>query len=106
MDGQLFHVQATFTGSEVMHRSLIVEPTGVTAASSQYLGKGLVTAVIDLDNDRPRRYVRTWTPHTPGGYLPEFQPTELPETRNDLRETLLRQRRPELYGALAAQPPG
>lgn len=103
MDAQLFHVQATHSSSEVMHRSMIVEPTGVTVACSQYLGHGLVSAVVDLDNDRPRRYVRNWKPHTPGGYLPQYQSTELPEERNDLKETILMQRRPELYQALAPQ---
>ena len=71
-------------------------------ASSRYLAPGLVTAEIDLDNDRPRRYVRNWTEHRPGGYLPEYQSTEVPEVRNDLKETILRQRRPELYQALKA----
>jgi len=46
--------------------------------------------------------VRNWTEHRPGGYLPEYQSTEVPEVRNDLKETILRQRRPELYQALKA----
>jgi len=37
----------------------------------------------------------------PGGYLPEYQPDQMPEASNDLREVVLQQRRPELYGALA-----
>ena len=102
MDAQMFHVQATHATSEVAHRSMIVDPSGNIVASSRYLAPGLVTAEIDLDNDRPRRYVRNWTEHRPGGYLPEYQSTEVPEVRNDLKETILRQRRPELYQALKA----
>lgn len=103
MDAQVFHLQPTHSMSEVQHRSIIVDPTGAIVASTEYLGNGLVTAVVDLDNHRPRRYVRNWTPFTPRGYLPQYQPTELPEVRNDLRETILRQRRPELYHVLAAE---
>ena len=73
-------------------------------ARTEYRSNGLVSAVIDLDNDRPRRFVRNWTPHEPKGYLPEYQDTEVPEMVNDLRETLLRQRRPELYQVLAPKP--
>jgi predicted amidohydrolase len=104
MDAQLFHVQATHSTTEVMHRSVIIEPTGVPVARTEYRSNGLVTAVLDLDHDRPQRYVRKWKPHTPAGYLPEYQPTELPEMRNDLRETILAQRRPELYQVLAVKP--
>ncbi len=70
-----------------------------------YRSNGLATAVIDLDKDRPARYVRNFKPHTPGGYLPEYQPTHIPEERNDLKETILRQRRPDLYLTLAPQTP-
>lgn len=103
MDGQMFLLEATHSTTEVMHRSVVVEPTGVTAASSQYRSNGLVTAVIDLDKDRPARYVRNYKPHKPGGYLPEYQPTQIPEERHDLKETILRQRRPELYQILAPE---
>ena len=48
--------------------------------------------------------MRNWTPHEPGGYLPQYQDTEVPEVRNDLKITILRQRRPELYGVLAPKP--
>lgn len=61
--------------------------------------------MIDLDKDRPARYVRNFKPHTPGGYLPEYQPTQIPEERNDLKKTILRQRRPDLYLTLAPQKP-
>ena len=105
MDAQMFHVQATHSCSEVMHRSMIVEPGGIPVARTQYMSNGLVSAVIDLDNDRPRRYVRNWTPHTPGGYLPQYQPAEFPEARNDLKMTILQQRRPELYQILAPDKP-
>jgi predicted amidohydrolase len=105
MDGQTFLLQATHSCSEVMHRSVVVEPTGVPVASTQYRSNGLVTAVIDLDKDRPARYVRNYKPHTPAGYLPEYQPTQIPEERNDLKETILRQRRPELYQILAPEKP-
>lgn len=101
MDAQLFHVQATHASSETMHRSLIIEPTGVPVARTEYRGNGMVTAVLDLDCDRPLRFVRNWKLHEPKGYLPEYQDTEIPEMANDLRETILRQRRPELYQVLA-----
>lgn len=105
MDAGAFHVQATHRSSEAMHRSMIVDPCGVPVARTQYLANGLVSAVLDLDNDRPRRYVRNWKPFAPGGYLPEYQSTEVPEVRNDLRETILAARRPELYQALAPETP-
>jgi len=41
----------------------------------------------------------------PGGYLPEYQDPQLPQIANDLKETILRQRRPELYQVLAPKPP-
>ncbi|MBM3475322.1 MAG: carbon-nitrogen hydrolase family protein [Armatimonadetes bacterium] len=104
MDAQLFHVQATHSTQETMHRSLIIEPTGVPVARTEYRSNGLVTAVIDLDNDRPQRFIRNWKPHEPKGYLPEYQDTQVPEMANDLRETILRQRRPELYQVLAPKP--
>jgi len=105
MDGQMFLLEATHATTEVMHRSIVVEPTGVIAGSSQYRSNGLATAVIDLDKDRPARFVRNFRPHTPGGYLPQYQPTQIPEERNDLKETILRQRRPELYQILATPNP-
>lgn len=105
MDGQMFLLEATHSSSEVMHRSVVVEPTGVPVASTQYRSNGLVSAVIDLDKDRPARYVRNFKPHVPAGYLPEYQPTQVPEERNDLKETILRQRRPELYQILAPEKP-
>ncbi len=101
MDGQYFHVQATHASSETLHRSLVIDPTGMPVAASRYKAPGIVSAVIDLDNDRPRRYVRKFTAHAPRGYLPQYQPTEFPETQNDLKDTVLRQRRPELYAVLA-----
>ncbi len=104
MDAQLFRVECTHSSSEALHRSAIIEPTGVIVAQSEYLGHGLVSAVVDLDNDRPRRYIRNWQPHTPGGYLPEYQDTQVPQVANDLKETILRQRRPELYQVLAPKP--
>jgi predicted amidohydrolase len=105
MDAQLFHVQATHCTQETMHRSLIIEPTGVPVARTEYRSHGLVTAVIDLDNDRPLRFVRNWKPFEPKGYLPEYQDTQVPEMANDLKETILKQRRPELYQVLAPKPP-
>lgn len=100
MDAQLFLVECTHPSSEMRHRSLIVEPTGVVVARSEYQQASLVSAVIDLDQDRPRRYLRRYTPHTPSGYLPEYQPEQMPQVANDLREVILAQRRPELYGIL------
>ena len=105
MDAQLFHVQATHATQETMHRSLIIEPTGVPVARTEYRSNGMTTAVLDLDNDRPQRFIRNWKPHEPKGYLPEYQDTQVPEMVNDLKETILRQRRPELYQVLAPKPP-
>ncbi len=103
MDAQMFRVEATHATSEVQHRSHVVEPTGAIAAQSQYMSKGLVSAVIDLDNDRPRRFTREWRQHEPAGYLPQYQFTELPQMENDLKETILKQRRPDLYQVLAVE---
>jgi len=100
MDAGFFRVECTHRSSEPQHRSAIVEPTGIPVAQSEYLGNGIVTAVVDLDHDRPRRYAREWTERKPGGYLPEYQDTQMPKEYNDLRATIIRQRRPELYGAL------
>ncbi|MEN6642502.1 MAG: carbon-nitrogen hydrolase family protein [Armatimonadia bacterium] len=100
MDGQFFRVECTHKTSEPQHRSAIVDPSGVPVAQSEYLGNGIVTAVVDLDNDRPRRYSREWKVREVGGYLPEYQDAQMPTEYNDLRETIIRQRRPELYGAL------
>ena len=100
MDAGFFRVECTHRSSEPQHRSAIVEPTGVPVAQSEYLGHGIVTAVVDLDHDRPRRYAREWTERKPGGYLPEYQDTQMPREYNDLRATIIKQRRPELYGVL------
>ena len=105
MDGQFFHVQATHSCTETMHRSLIIDPAGVPVARSALQRPGLVSAVIDLDHDRPRRYTRRFTPHTPKGYLPQYQPHEFPEVRNDLKFTVLQQRRPDLYQVLGPEQP-
>lgn len=105
MDAGFFRVECTHRTSEVQHRSAILEPSGVPVAQSQYLGNGIVSAVVDLDHDRPRRYSREWTERQPGGYLPEYQDTQMPKETNDLRETIIRQRRPELYQALWPQQP-
>ncbi len=101
MDAGLFLVECTHPSTEVMHRSMIVEPTGCIVAQSEYRKSSIVSAVIDLDNDRPLRYIREYKPHKPGGYLPQYQPERMPKAANDLRETILAQRRPELYGVLA-----
>jgi predicted amidohydrolase len=103
MDAQMFRVEATHSSSEVLHRSHVVEPTGMIVAQSQYMSNGLVSAVIDLDHDRPRRFTRQWRTHEPGGYLPQYQFTEMPQMENDLKETILSQRRPELYQVLAVE---
>jgi predicted amidohydrolase len=102
MDTGMYLVEATHQCTEVRHRSMIVDPAGVVIARSAYNRAGIVYADIDLDN-KPLRYVRDWTPHEPGGYLPQYQPDRLPKAMNDLQETILRQRRPELYQALAPE---
>lgn len=106
MDTGMFLVECTHHSSEVRHRSMIVDPTGVVIARSEYRKPSLVTAVVDLDEDRPLRYLRKYKPHKPAGYLPQYQPDQLPETANDLREVILQQRRPELYSVLAVGQPG
>jgi len=101
MDGVSFLVESTHPTTEHVHRSMIVDPTGTVIARSEYRKAGIVSAVIDLDADRPLRYHRVYDPHKPGGYLPEYQPTQMPRSSNDLRETILASRRPALYGPLA-----
>jgi predicted amidohydrolase len=104
MDTGMFHVEATHHQSEFTHRSLILEPTGIPVAQAAYYTRGsIVSAVIDLDHDRPRRYVRDYTPHEPRGYLPQYQPDKFPKVANDLSDTVRMQRRPELYQILAAE---
>ncbi|GDY19926.1 hypothetical protein LBMAG56_12710 [Verrucomicrobiota bacterium] len=100
MDGGFFLVEATSPSTEHRHRSLIADPTGTVVASSEYRKRTIATAVLDLNNDRPLRYTRVYTPYQPTGNLPEYQPNQLPTPANDLRATVLRQRRPELYGVL------
>jgi hypothetical protein len=92
MDGQFFRIEATHASTDSMHASHIVEPTGAVVARSAYGSAGLVSAVIDLDDDRPQRYLRRET-------LEERQRS--PGRVNDLRQTILAQRRPELYQVLA-----
>ena len=106
MDAGIFLVECNSPSTEIRHRSVIIEPTGAIVAASHHHRASIVSAVVDLDEDRPKRYIREWTPHEPKGYLPQYQPTELPRVANDLRETILRQRRPELYQVLAPEPPG
>jgi predicted amidohydrolase len=101
MDGVNFLVECTHLTTETTHRSMIVDPTGMAVAQSEYRGPGLLSAMVDLDGQRPLRYLRVYDPHTPGGYLPEYQPAQMPRLGNDLRETILRSRRPGLYQALA-----
>jgi predicted amidohydrolase len=101
MDGVSFLVESTHPTTEHLHRSTIVDPTGTVIARSEYRKAGIVSAVVDLDADRPLRYHRVYDPHKPGGYLPEYQPTQMPRSTNDLRETILSCRRPALYGPLA-----
>lgn len=101
MDGVNFLVECTHPSSEPIHRSMIVDPTGAVIARSEYRRAGIVSAVIDLDADRPPRWLRVYDPHKPGGYLPEYQPTQMPRMANDLRETILASRRPTLYAPLA-----
>ena len=102
MDGGFFLVEPTSPSTEHRHRSLVVEPTGTIVASNEYRKRGSASAVLDLNNDRPLRYTRNYTPYKPTGYLPQFQPNQLPTAVNDLRATVLRQRRPELYAVLGA----
>ena len=104
MDAGLFLVEVTHPSTEVRHRSLIIEPTGAIVAGSTYRQSSIVSAVVDLDHDRPLRYIREYQPHPAGGYLPEYQPDRMPASANDLRDTILRQRRPALYGILAPGP--
>jgi hypothetical protein len=98
----MFHVEATHRQSEYVHRSQIVDPAGMPLAQSRYEKYAdLTTATIDLDNDRPKRYIRKYTPHKPKGYLPQYQPEKMPAIANDLADTIRTQRRPSLYKILA-----
>jgi len=101
MDTGMFLVECTHPATEVRHRSLVVDPAGVVVHRSRYNVPDVFCVEVDLDHDRPLRYVRRYTPHEPKGYLPQYQPTQMPASANDLRETVLRQRRPELYQVLA-----
>jgi predicted amidohydrolase len=104
MDGLYYLVECTHPSTEAMHRSLIVDPAGAVIARSEYRKPSLLTAVIDLDAGRPLRYLRSYDPYKPGGYLPEYQPDRMPRSADDLRQTVLQCRRPSLYGALGPQP--
>jgi predicted amidohydrolase len=102
IDTCMFHVEATHRQSEYVHRSQIVDPAGMPLAQSRYEKYAdLTTATIDLDNDRPKRYIRKYTPHKPKGYLPQYQPEKMPAIANDLADTIRTQRRPSLYKILA-----
>ena len=65
-------------------------------ARSEYRMNSIVSAVIDLDNDGPRYIRRLQAAHARrlhGSAVPS--PDRMPAAANDLRETILRQRRPE-----------
>jgi predicted amidohydrolase len=96
MDAQMFRVEATHSSSEVLHRSHVVEPTGILVAQSQYMSNGLVSAVIDLDNDRPRRFTRQWR-----GPPARRLPASVPVHRNAADG-----KRPERDDPQALAPPG
>jgi len=106
MDGGFFLLETTHPSSAARHRSRIIDPCGVVIARSAHHRAGLVTAEVDLDRDRPLRAIRKWRPAPPipfedhPSWPTVSYPDELPETANDLQETIRRQRRPELYGAL------
>ncbi len=107
MDGLNFLVECTHHCTENMHRSMIVDPAGAVVARSEYNRPGIVSAIIDLDNV-PKRYLRVYDSHTPAGYLPQYQPTQMPRTADDLRQSVLSSRRPMLYKPLTpkrAEPP-
>ncbi len=105
MDAGVFFVECNTAASETLHRSVIIEPTGAILASGHHARDSIISVVVDLDNDRPKRYIREWTPREPAGYLPQYQHNEVPAVANDLRETILLQRRPKLYSVLAPAPP-
>lgn len=99
MDQQFFLVEATHVSTDAMHASMIVEPTGAVVARSSYGAPGLVSAVIHLDRDRPRRYRRE-------GFTDEGRSMPVVEEGNDLRRVVLSRRRPELYRVLAGEDDG
>lgn len=101
LDNQMFEIQATQQHSEFVHRSFILEPTGIPVAQSRYSRRGdVVSAVIDLDNDRPKRFVRQYTKRASGGYMPQYKPDFVPAMQNDLADVIRQQRRPDLYRSL------
>ncbi|MBI2298028.1 MAG: carbon-nitrogen hydrolase family protein, partial [Armatimonadetes bacterium] len=97
MNAGLFLVEVTHPSTEPLHNSKIIDPCGAVVAQSGYNTAGYTTAVLDLDHQRPRRYAREWTAHTPGGYLPEYQEERIGKECNDLFDVTRAQRRPELY---------
>lgn len=104
MNGGFFHVEATHASTEPLHQSRIIAPDGAIPAQASFNRPGIVSAVIDLDHDRPRRYAREWTPRDVGGYLPEFQADRVPKAYDDLYDVIRQQRRPELYRPILAPP--
>lgn len=97
MLGGLFLVEVTHPSTEPMHNSKIIDPTGAVVAQSGYRTAGWCLATLDLDNHRPRRYAREWTPRKVAGYLPEYQTDRVPKETNDLFDVIRAQRRPALY---------
>ena len=103
----MFEIQSTQQTSEFVHRSFILEPTGIPTVQTRYSRRGdVVSAVIDLDNDRPKRFVRQDGKRRVGGYLPEYKPDYVPAMLNDLADVLRQQRRPELYSFLQSEAKG
>ncbi len=101
LDTQMFQIQSTHLQTEFVHRSFVVEPTGIPIVQNRYSRRGdIVSAVIDLDNDRPKRFVRQYTQRGPGGYMPRYKPDFVPGMQNDLADVIRQQRRPELYISL------
>ena len=97
MLGGFFLVEATDPSSEPTHNSRVINPCGAVVAMSGYYRSGLCVAELELDQDRPRRYARSWTPREIQGYLPEYQTDRVPQETNDLFDVVRQQRRPELY---------
>lgn len=103
MDTGMFQVKVTHSMSEYTHRSYIIDPAGVPVAQTGYYDRdGILTAVINLDQHRPRLYSREYTPRNVSRYLSEYQVSQVPKEQNDLYDIIRKQRRPELYQILTS----
>ncbi len=104
IDNCMYLVSACFSNSETDHRSFICDPCGVIVARSRYWDNSMFFYDIDLDN-KPRRFIREYTPYERKGYLPQYMSGLKPAMANDYADVLRSCRRPELYRIIATGQP-